>query len=132
CLAWYGDESNHEAVTYLTEKGYESNSEVSLDGGRAARTLLAELDRKDTQSSKCAGISWHVYDPKNPPEQGREFLVTDGARVDVGRLYNYGLPDEEPEQYWSIPDMSPIYSGKKITHYAEITLPVEDTQPKED
>ena len=44
-LEWYGNESNHERVTYPSGKGFETNSEVSLDNGRSARDFLSSLSQ---------------------------------------------------------------------------------------
>lgn len=62
-------------------------------------------------------IPWKKYDPKNPPEFFKEYLVSDGRHVDIAMICNYF-----DEVKWYPPDRSQI-DGLSITHYAEINLP---------
>ena len=62
-------------------------------------------------------IPWKKYDPENPPELFKEYLVSDGRHVDVAQICNYF-----DEVRWYPPDRSQI-DESSITHYAEINLP---------
>lgn len=69
-------------------------------------------------------IAWIPWDPENPPEVDRSYLVSDGSDVDVAH-FQYCCDDEPPR--WYPPDMSPI-DEPDITHWAPINLPGEDKQ----
>lgn len=64
-------------------------------------------------------IEWQKYDPANPPETGRQYLVSDGWHVDVASIDDYGEVRRYP------PDQSSI-NESSVRHYAEINLPEED------
>lgn len=66
-------------------------------------------------------IPWIKYDPENPPQDGIEYLVTDGHRAGVAYLYNFEIIN------WFIPDALPIDKSEDVTHYAHINLPGEET-----
>ncbi|OZB90083.1 hypothetical protein [Paenibacillus sp. XY044] len=67
-------------------------------------------------------IPWKKYDPKNPPEIGRSYLVSDGHAVDVASFERYW--DEEPPR-WFPPDRSGI-DEFSVFYFATINLPGED------
>ncbi|MEK5167144.1 hypothetical protein NYE69_33220 [Paenibacillus sp. FSL R5-0527] len=67
-------------------------------------------------------IPWVKYDPENPPEKNKVYLVTDGKLPHTAYLdtvKRLGL------QWWQT-DMNWLLPG--ITHYAEINLPGEETE----
>jgi len=66
-------------------------------------------------------IEWINYDPINPPQDGVEYLVSDGDRVDVAYMYEFQGFE------WHVPDNSHIDGSRAVTHYAHINLPREDT-----
>jgi hypothetical protein len=80
---------------------------------------------RDTQPiSRIGGgkgmIDWKKYDPENPPEHGKIYLVTDGKNVDVAGFHKF-YKDDVPE--WYLLNVSAIDGVNDITHYAEINLP---------
>lgn len=69
-------------------------------------------------------IQWKKYDPKNPPELGKEYLVSDGNHVTFAYIHNHF-----DEIIWYTMDMSQ-FDGESVTYYAEINLP--ELKKKED
>ena len=67
-------------------------------------------------------LEWKKYDPENPPEIDKAYLVTNGTNVDIGWLAKYF--DNEPAK-WYVPDVSSL-DDSSITHFAPINLPTED------
>ncbi|MCM3703826.1 hypothetical protein [Paenibacillus macerans] len=66
-------------------------------------------------------IPWVKYDPENPPELGKEYLLLANGYVRSGSL----LAHDGIEWYCSV-------VGNRIhnvTHYAEITLPERELPP---
>lgn len=65
-------------------------------------------------------IVWKKYDPKNPPEFGKQYLVSDGRFVDIAIIYDF---DDGIE--WCPNDFSNI-EGSSVTHFAEMNLPLPE------
>ncbi|WP_411552212.1 hypothetical protein [Paenibacillus lautus] len=65
-------------------------------------------------------INWMEYDSENPPELNKVYLVHGN-----GRLASAELDEVKPGRYlWYTPAG---YIADKITHYAVINLPGEET-----
>jgi hypothetical protein len=78
--------------------------------------------------TECEGgrrvIAWKKYDPENPPELNKHYLVSDGRHVDVAGLRNYF-----DEIRWYPPDRSNI-DESSINYFAEINLPTDCVENK--
>ena len=62
-------------------------------------------------------IDWKKYDPKNPPQHLKAYLVTNGKRV----ISAYLDSDEVNGQQWWEEDQEYLFTC--VTNYAEINLP---------
>ncbi|MDU0328606.1 hypothetical protein RW092_00105 [Paenibacillus sp. 3LSP] len=62
-------------------------------------------------------IDWKKYDPMNPPQHWKVYLVTNGKRV----ISAYLDSDKVNGQQWWEEDQEYLFTG--VTHYAEINLP---------
>lgn len=62
-------------------------------------------------------IQWKKYDPKNPPELDKEYLVSYGHHVTFAYICNHF-----DEIVWYPIEMSQV-DGESVTHYTEINLP---------
>lgn len=67
-------------------------------------------------------IEWIKYDPANPPERGKEYLVTEGCLIEA----------VEFDGYWNTSEGYAMATGDKVTHYAHINLPGEETDNETD
>ncbi|MNC34168.1 hypothetical protein D3C81_500930 [compost metagenome] len=64
-------------------------------------------------------IPWQKYDPENPPEVNKVYLVHGN-----GRLASAELDEVSPGRFlWYTPAG---YIADKITHFSEVNLPRED------
>lgn len=64
-------------------------------------------------------INWTPFDPKNPPDKNKTFLVTNGKQVFVAYMDS---TEKDRLQWWEEKDDDSL-SG--VTHYADINLPAE-------
>jgi hypothetical protein len=67
-------------------------------------------------------IEWKKFDPKNPPQVNKEYLVSDGKHVDVAWIHDFFDMIR-----WYPPDTSNI-DFDDITHYALINLPTNNSE----
>lgn len=82
------------------------------------------IDQAEKLQNMESMIPWIKYDPENPPETGKSYLVSDGRSVDVAWFERYF--DDEPST-WYPPDRSNL--DKETCHYyAPINLPGEETE----
>lgn len=68
-------------------------------------------------------INWIKYDPENPPEIGKDYLVSDGPNVE--KAYYQKFSDDDPPR-WYPPDLSSI-DEPDVIYYCPINLPGEET-----
>jgi hypothetical protein len=87
----------------------------------AVITWDTETDKKGMNQM----IEWIKYDPANPPEVGKEYLVTDKHDVDIS-----GYVDPlETGAYWEIEQIWSDSPVSYVSHYAHINLPGEEDRP---